>query len=87
MLDRDQVRDQAVATATRLCRAGGKPAGDGIELSDLDSFTIVEMVIALEDRFSVPLLLEIGQFTGTTFAELADFIIVQCDRGAGVRAG
>jgi hypothetical protein len=75
MIDREQVRARAVAVATGLAEANGKPGGDGVELSDLDSFTIVETLIALEDLLGVPLLVEIGEFTGATFDELADFVV------------
>jgi hypothetical protein len=87
MLDRDQVHAQAVSVATGLREAGGNPVNGGIELSDLDSFTIVETMLTLEDRFGVPLLVEIGEFTGTTFAELADFIVVRCNGNSTDNSG
>lgn len=75
MLDRDLVRGKAAEVA-----AGLTPGSDtgNIELSDLDSFTIVETVVALEDAFGVAILPEIGAFSGGTFDELADFVL-RCD--------
>ncbi|WP_204021241.1 phosphopantetheine-binding protein [Sinosporangium siamense] len=52
--------------------------GDIPELTDLgglDSFSYVLLVLALEDKYGIPLLDEMAAFSGKTFAELADFIV------------
>lgn len=94
MLDRDKIHTYSTEFAAGLLAAratneDGQPAqvtASAIELSDLDSFTIVEMLVALEDTFGVSLLQEMGAFTGGTFGELADFV-VGCAAGAEPAVG
>jgi acyl carrier protein len=94
MLDRDKIHTYSTEFAAgqlaeRAANGNGEPAqisASAIELSDLDSFTIVEMLVALEDTFGVSLLQEMGAFTGGTFGELADFV-VRCSAGADAAAG
>lgn len=43
-------------------------------MEDLDSFSVVQLVLALEDHYSAMLLEEITSFKGKTFEDLADFI-------------
>ncbi len=52
----------------------------GLRLSDVDSFTVVEMVLALEDRLGIPLLAQLGEFAGTTFGEFAEFVVSRAAR-------
>ncbi|NRQ31673.1 hypothetical protein HII36_07430 [Nonomuraea sp. NN258] len=44
------------------------------DLTNLDSFSIVLLVLALEDTYGIALLDDMSGFTGTTFADLGDFI-------------
>ena len=94
MLDREKIHTYSTEFAAGLL-AARTTNGDGqhaqitassIELSDLDSFTIVEMLVALEDTFGVSLLQDMGAFTGGTFADLADFV-VECGAGTEPAAG
>lgn len=49
--------------------------GGVTELNDLDSFSFVELVTALEDSLGLRLLDEINSFEGNTFQDLAEFIM------------
>ena len=51
-------------------------------MSDLDSFSIVQLVLALEEIYDVMLLEEISSFSGESFEELAAFIAERITSGA-----
>ncbi|MEU8207514.1 hypothetical protein [Streptosporangium sp. NPDC050280] len=45
------------------------------DLGNLDSFSIILLILALEDTYGVPLLDDMAGFTGRNFDDLADFVI------------
>lgn len=44
-------------------------------MSDLDSYTVVQLVLAIEDNYDVVLLEAIAEFSGESFEEFADFVL------------
>lgn len=48
---------------------------DPSELGNLDSFSIILLILALEDAYAIPLLEDMGTFGGKDFDDMADFII------------
>lgn len=68
--DRQTIRSEVLAAAAQSRKA---EAGPGMLLSDLDSFSVVEMIVTLEDRIGVSLLADLDQFSGTTINDFVDF--------------
>ena len=69
-----QIRTQA---ATVLMFTSNEPQLDlpePQEMSDLDSFSIVQLLLALEDVYNVSLLEDMADFSGESFEELTEFI-------------
>ncbi|WP_017587961.1 hypothetical protein [Nocardiopsis ganjiahuensis] len=69
-----QIRTQA---ATVLMFTSNEPQLDLPEpqaMSDLDSFSIVQLLLALEDVYNVSLLEDMAEFSGESFEELTEFI-------------
>ncbi|ADH70092.1 MULTISPECIES: hypothetical protein [Nocardiopsis] len=58
------------------------------QTSDLDSFSIVQLVLALEDVYNVSLLEDMSEFTGSSFEDLAGFVAerIREQKGAPDRA-
>lgn len=77
-----QIRVQAYTvlmfTATEPQMDLPEPKG----MSDLDSFSIVQLLLALEDIYDVMLLEEISSFSGESFEDLATFITERVSTGA-----
>ncbi|GAA1439535.1 hypothetical protein [Nocardiopsis tropica] len=44
------------------------------QMSDLDSFSIVQLVLALEDVYNVSILEDMSEFSGESFEDLTLFI-------------
>lgn len=45
------------------------------ELVDLDSFSSIQTMLELENRMDVQFLESLGQFTGSTYDEIAEFVL------------
>jgi len=56
---------------------------EGMTLADLDSFSVVQLVLSLEDAYSVELLEDIAEFNGRTFEELGEFVALRVERTHG----
>jgi len=56
---------------------------EGMTLADLDSFSVVQLVLSLEDAYSVELLEDIAEFNGRTFEELEEFVALRVERTHG----
>lgn len=50
---------------------------DPSELGTLDSFSVILLILALEDTYGVPLLEDMAGFDGKDFDDLADFVIAR----------
>jgi acyl carrier protein len=73
-----QIREQAAAIV--VLSSGEPDIPEPQHLGDLDSFSIVQLILSLEDYFLVPLLEEIHTFEGRTFEDLAEFVVVRIAR-------
>lgn len=69
--DSRAIRDEVLAAAGRS-RQG--TTASSLLLSDLDSFSVVEIIVTLEDRIGISLLAELDQFSGTTIDDFAEFV-------------
>ncbi|WP_233104072.1 hypothetical protein [Streptomyces flavofungini] len=49
-------------------------AADGAEMYDIDSFTMVQLVLYLEDKFNIVILEELHGFGGGDFDAFAAFV-------------
>lgn len=63
----------------------GEDAGDPDqarqpELVDLDSFTFIQLVLSLEAAYSLDLLEDLGEFSGTCFDDVATFVAERVER-------
>lgn len=47
------------------------------DLTSLDSFSVVQLLLGLEDYYHVELLEELATFRGRTFEELAELVLAQ----------
>ncbi len=47
------------------------------KMDDLDSFSVVQLILTLEDIYDVRLLEDMQQFEGKTFDDLADFVALR----------
>ncbi|HEX2047649.1 MAG TPA: acyl carrier protein [Acidimicrobiales bacterium] len=80
MLTREDVERRALELANSV-RADNavngatyRPAADGpLDLSDLDSFSLLELMVACEDEFDVSF--EAIELEGRTLDELIDYIV------------
>ncbi|MFC4534472.1 hypothetical protein [Sphaerisporangium dianthi] len=73
-LDKDLVLLRIVETAEAY-REELPDLPEEIELTDLDSFTMVQLILNLEDKLGIVVLEKVPEFQGKTFDELADFIV------------
>ena len=85
-IDRDELLSQIrVQAYTILMFSSTEPQMDLPEpkgMGDLDSFSVVQLILALEDIYDLMLLEEITSFRGETFEDLATFIIERVSAGA-----
>ncbi|MBP2473514.1 acyl carrier protein [Crossiella equi] len=70
----EQIRQQATAI---LLLSTGECEAEPADLGDLDSFSVVQLILSLEDCFQVSLLEEMPAFEGRSFAELAEFLLAR----------
>ena len=80
----EQVRQRA--TAVLMLTSGDPEVEEPNDLGDLDSFSVVQLILSLEDYYQVSLLEDMPTFEGKTFEDLTEFIIERIDRqeaGAG----
>lgn len=78
--DRDQLIAFLEVEGRLLAWAGAAGEDDEvatIELRDLDSFAVVQLFLAVEDKLGTRFLEEIDDFVGTTFEHLADFLVAR----------
>jgi acyl carrier protein len=55
-----------------------RPVVNGaMDLSNVDSFSVVELVLDLESELSIPILDYLFEFTGQTLDDFADFIVAK----------
>jgi acyl carrier protein len=82
-LDRDELVTQIrVQAMTIMMFTASEPEAELPEprgLTDLDSFSIVQLVLSLEEIYDVQLLEEMPNFYGETFEELADLVAQHID--------
>lgn len=82
-VDRDELISQIKIQAyTVVMFSSNEPQFDLPEpedMGDLDSFSVVQMLLALEDSYEVMLLEDFSSFKGENFADLADFILQKMD--------
>lgn len=52
---------------------------DGMDLMDLDSFSVVQLILSLEDSYSVDLLDDMSSFEGQSLDDLALFVAVRVE--------
>jgi acyl carrier protein len=71
---------QADGSPARPRTADG--AGD-LRVSDLDSLSLVELAVCLEDMVGVPILDELADFPGSTVDDFAAFAVQLATRRAG----
>ncbi|EIE98981.1 hypothetical protein [Saccharomonospora glauca] len=78
----DALTDLVRRTAYQICgEQPGVPQPE--QLSDLDSFSVVQVLLELEKSTELMLLEELGSFRGSTFEELAENIVeIARDRNA-----
>ncbi|RKT54701.1 hypothetical protein [Saccharothrix australiensis] len=74
ILDKDEVTRTVAETARTICaEQPDVPVPDGIR--DLDSFSLVQIVLELENIYGVKLIEDLEQFTGEEFEDLAEIIV------------
>ncbi|WP_067974837.1 hypothetical protein [Nocardiopsis trehalosi] len=77
-VDREELLSQIKVQAyTVVMFSSNEPQFDLPEpegMADLDSFSVVQLLLALEDSYDVTLLEDFASFGGTSFEDLADFI-------------
>lgn len=56
------------------------------KLADLDSFTFIQLVLSLEAAYSLDLLEDLGDFSGTNFDDVATFVTERIERGERTHA-
>jgi acyl carrier protein len=74
----EQVRQRA--TAVLMLTSGDPEVEEPNDLGDLDSFSVVQLILSLEDYYQVPLLEDMPTFEGKTFEDLTEFVIARIDR-------
>lgn len=81
MPTRDELREQILSEARILtwfqADASGEEAAEAPELqfTDLDSFSVVQIVLSLEERHGVDFLEDLSDFSGRSFDDLAVFAL------------
>ena len=63
--------------------ATGNEPLEEVAFSDLDSFSFVQLVLSLESEHDVELLERLGEFSGTSFDDLTDFIVARITEHEG----
>ncbi|MDG4827780.1 hypothetical protein O7627_00490 [Solwaraspora sp. WMMD1047] len=74
----EQVRQRA--TAVLMLTSGDPEVEEPNDLGDLDSFSVVQLILSLEDYYQVSLLEDMPTFEGKTFEDLTEFVIERIDR-------
>ncbi|MET9247284.1 hypothetical protein [Nonomuraea sp. NPDC003709] len=74
ILDKHEVHLLILATAEAY-REELPDLPDQIELTDLDSFTLVQLILNIEDSLGIVVLEKVPEFKGETFLELAGFLV------------
>ncbi|MCK9868097.1 hypothetical protein AB0M72_14215 [Nocardiopsis dassonvillei] len=74
MLDRDETKKYAELFLRETWE--GEGGDDALpELKSLDSFTVVQLILAVEERFDVTILEQMQEFKGTTLDDFVDFFV------------
>lgn len=81
-LDKDAVKAQIHAFIERYYTQKEEDETDRVEMSDLDSFTLIQLLLYLEDTFDIVVLEELHTFSGGDFDEFASFVVSVGSRGA-----
>ena len=71
MWDEPRFRERAASLLGSLGPRGDRPAE---RVTDLDSFALLEMILVLEDEFSLPILETLDEFEGRTLDDFVAFI-------------
>ena len=79
----EQIRQRA--TAVLMLTSGEPDVEEPNDLGDLDSFSVVQLILSLEDYYQVPLLEDMPTFEGKTFEEPAALDALHDGRGGQVR--
>nr|MDT0661784.1 hypothetical protein [Micromonospora sp. DSM 115978] len=74
----EQVRQRAIAVL--MLTSGDPEVEEPNDLGDLDSFSVVQLILSLEDYYQVPLLEDMPTFEGKTFTDLTEFVIERIER-------
>lgn len=74
MLNRDEVEAFVRETAKMICDEQPE-VPEPNSLRDLDSFSLVQVVLELENHYEIKILEHLEGFTGETFGDLANFIV------------
>jgi acyl carrier protein len=74
MLNRDEVEAFVRETAKMICDEQPE-VPEPHSLRDLDSFSLVQVVLELENHYEIKILERLEGFTGETFGDLANFIV------------
>jgi acyl carrier protein len=88
-VDKDELVTQIkVQAMTIMMFTASEPEAELPEptgMRDLDSFSVVQLILSLEEIYDVQLLEEMPSFTGETFEELADMVagFVRAKENAG----
>ncbi|GAB3078311.1 hypothetical protein [Nocardioides zeae] len=83
---RDHVETEAGVLTWIQSDAEGEAGGTSVAFEDLDSFTFIQLLLSVEAAFDVELLEELGDFRGTTFDDVTDFVVAQVERSRGEAA-
>lgn len=78
-LDRSVVTETVAATARMIC-AEQPDVPEPNSVADLDSFSMVQIILELENIYRVRLLESLEEFDGAEFSELADIIVESAAR-------
>jgi acyl carrier protein len=70
----DEIEEIVKFTAEMIC-AEQPDVPEPQTLRDLDSFSMVQVLLELENKLEMRLLERMESFTGETFRDLADFIV------------
>lgn len=61
------------------------PITGDLQLSQFDSFSVIELVVDLEEALSIDILEDLVEFSGQTFDDFVDFIIERTHLGQDVQ--
>lgn len=75
----DRMTEVIRQTAIAIC-AEQPDVPEPQDLSDLDSFSVVQVLLDLENELDVKLLEELEGFRGKTFREISEYIVDIADR-------